>query len=326
MLRCVLFLLAKSLWFRFALLALVALAFPGPVKASPRGDAKHRLAIAALKEARFAKARKLWIQAYVIDHAPKYLYNIARMSQELDRPVEALEYFEKFVREVEGQAKFARQVQRAKVLIARLSKEIARLTVSTEQSGTTIIVDEKTVGQGPLRETLQLRAGTHVITASQKGHYGQTRRVQLKEGERREVVIVLKKIKAKVKVVDRPMRVVYPLPRWLPWTAFGLGVAIAAGGGGALWYAYVKYKAYDDSVSRGQTDPHLKDLGDAGKKAGIGLLVAGGIVAVAGVVAIIVNRAKTRKVPIGPPVRPSVSRVEVTPLIGPTSAGLRVRF
>ena len=65
--------------------------------ASPKGKALHKQALEAFKDGNYVKAKKLWEKAYQLDREPKYLYNLARLGQEMDRPVMALENFEKFL-------------------------------------------------------------------------------------------------------------------------------------------------------------------------------------------------------------------------------------
>jgi hypothetical protein len=306
-----------------ALLGLSALG--DPAQAAPTAGALHKQALEALTTSRFSQARKLWMQAYAMARDPKYLYNIARMSMELDQPVEALEHFEAFVRQVGNQRRFQRQRLNANTFIARLMRQVAVISITANQEGVRVTVDEVQLPPGPLQRSIRLRPGRHVVTAALEGHHGETRTFDLGAQTRQDITIDLKKIEHKV--ITKPAKLKYPLPVWLPWTALGVGLAIAAGGGGSLAVAAQKFEDFDRSVNQGSPDIELDKQGRLYRSVGIGLMATGGALAIGGLIALLLNRPKL--VPVvetGNDSRTSQKRVRWRPVLGLSSVGVELSF
>lgn len=304
--------------FLFALstpLGMAALA--PPAVASPRGDKLHKQALAAAEAGSYLKAKKLWQEAYQLDKEPKYLYNLGVIAEESDKPVVALGQYERFLKEAPDKPAYRALRTKAKARVAALLQRVAILEVAAEQPGVKVFVDQRAVGTGPLKHSVRVAPGEHLVVASLAGHLSQTHNLKLKAGERRKVVLRLKKIEA----AKSTMR--YPMPRWLPWTLLGGGVAIALAGIIPMAMQVKAYDDYDDSIDpvllpKGDLD--LKRRADAIYGAGIALLAVGGAVAVAGVITILLNRPKlvTEK--------PEYKAGVIQTLVGPGSVALRVRF
>ncbi|MEZ4452990.1 MAG: PEGA domain-containing protein [Nannocystaceae bacterium] len=94
-----------------------------------------------------------------------------------------------------------------------------KLTLSTTPKGARILVDGVDLGPAPLSRSLP--PGPHAIEAIEHGHRRLRHPVELREGERVDVHLVLTPI---------PKPVPPQKPRWNGWIAVGVGAPIAAAG------------------------------------------------------------------------------------------------
>jgi hypothetical protein len=122
--------------------------------------------------------------------------------------------------------------------------------------------------------------------------------------------------------------------RWKPWGVVGGGAAVALGGLGFVLQSRATLRSYDDAVAVlcadtpcdvDGTDPdpahpdlpaNVRDAYGRGRrygKIGIGLMVTGGVVAGAGVVLLVINRAVTERI-----------GYQAAPIVGPDRVGLAV--
>ena len=221
-----------SAWILPPAVVLCLLLSAGNALASPQGEGLHKKAIEAFNEGNYKKAKKLWGEAYALDKEPKYLYNLARMAQEMDHLIEATRHFEQFLKTAPTTPKYEKLIKNAKVHLAKMLTVVASVIVIAPQMGAQVVVAGRLLGSGPLRKKVRLRAGKHVVAVTLAGHHGETRTIELAGGDKRTLRIGLKKIKARI--ITKPGKLKYPLPRWLPWTGLGLGLAVAAGGAGSL--------------------------------------------------------------------------------------------
>jgi tetratricopeptide (TPR) repeat protein len=305
-----------ALW-TVALLAASAM----PASASPRGEKLHKRALAAAEEGSFREAKGLWEEAYRLDREPKYLYNLALIAEESDKSLEALTYYERFLTGAPNRKAYRRLRVKARARVKVLLQRVAILEVVAQQPGVEVFVDQRAMGKGPLRLSMRLTQGKHLVVASLAGHHGQTHKLKLLGGQKRKIVIVLSKIRPRVIKQKAQMR--YPMPRWLPWTILGTGLAVAVAGIAPLVMQVQAYKDYNDSI-----DPpllpkgvlSLKRKADTLYKTGIALVAVGGAVAVGGLLAVLLNRPKLVHK------KPKERRGAVETFVGPGSVALRIRF
>lgn len=311
-----------SVWILSPVVVLCLLLSAGSALASPQGKGLHKKAIEAFNDGDYKKAKKLWVEAYATDKEPKYLYNLARMAQEMDHPIEASQYFERFLETAPTTPKYEKLIKNAKIHLAKTLTVVATVVVIAPQKGAQVVVAGRLLGSGPLRKKVRLKAGKHVVAVTLAGHHGETRTIELVGGDKRTLRIQLKKIKARI--ITKPGKLKYPLPRWLPWTGLGLGLAVAAGGAGSLVASKNTFDKYDRGVSVGNVDPDVEKSAIQYRSLGIGLLVVGGVIAGAGLIAVFLNRPKLVRDPADDSKktrrpRPESSELMVIPVLGRTT-------
>ncbi len=317
-------------WVLPSILVLCVLLQAGDAMASPQGTGLHKKALEAFNDGDYKKAKRLWVQAYTLDREPKYLYNLARMAQEMDHPIEVIRYFEQFLQNAPKTPKYKKLIKNARVHLGNMLKRVGTLRIIAPQTGAQVVVAGKLLGAGPLNTQLRLKAGKHVVAVTLRGHHGETRTIDLAGGDRRTLRIKLKKIKARVIIKRGKLKT--PLPRWLPWTGLVLGLGIAGGGAGAMVVAQNAYNKYDDSIPSGNYDTDAYDKGVLYRKIGVGLIVVGGVVAGVSFIGLLLNRprlvksddgdADTKKASLSRPSRPQLM---VVPVIGRTT-GVAVTY
>jgi tetratricopeptide (TPR) repeat protein len=290
--------------------ALVA-ASAAPAGASPRGEKLHKQALVAAEAGSYVKAKGLWEEAYRLDAEPKYLFNLGVIAEESDKPLEALTYYERFLKQAPDTPAYKALRVKATARVKALGMKVAILEISATQPGVEVFIDQRAVGKGPLQRSMRLSQGDHLVVATLAGHHGQTHKLKLMGGQTRKIDLVLKRIEAG--------KVSYPMPRWLPWTVLGGGLAIALAGIVPMVLQVKAFDDYNDSIIPGLVpngDLSLKKKGDRLYASGIALLAVGGAAAVAGLVMVLLNRPKA--------VREEPKTVET--FIGPGSVSMRVRF
>jgi hypothetical protein len=171
------------------------------------------------------------------------LYNLARISEERGRPVEAIEDFERFIRESRGDdPDIADQRADARQRIESLERRVGRLEVVCNLEGAEISVDGRVRGRTPLASAIRVEPGRHEIAVrSPAAERPFTDSVEVAAGGNLRVQTYLAPaVAAAPAAAPRPVdlaraseppppppRPIYKRP-WF-WAAVGVGVVLAAG-------------------------------------------------------------------------------------------------
>jgi hypothetical protein len=160
--------------------ALLCLAPPAlgqtDVKAAAR--AHFDRGVEAFNSRRFGEAAEEFAAAYKLSPAFPVLYNIGQVNVALGRPVEAVEAFERYLRE--GTTIPAERRREVEAEIAKQLARIGEVTVRTVPQGADVRVDGRLVGKSPLPAPLRLSAGSHSIQALLAGHATQIKEIEVR--------------------------------------------------------------------------------------------------------------------------------------------------
>ena len=115
----------------------------------------------------YAAALDKFTAAYKIFPSPKLWFNIGQANRDLGRPVEAVEAFDRFLRDA-GDAP-PETLAEARRSAAELKTKLGQIQVSCAVDGTEITVDGKRVGSTPLGEMLWTTPGRHQVAAQHAG-------------------------------------------------------------------------------------------------------------------------------------------------------------
>jgi hypothetical protein len=107
----------------------------------------------------------------------------------LGHPVEAIAALTKYLHDGADQVPLSRREQ-VQAQVALLESKLGELTVTSDQSGALIRIDDREVGRTPLFEPVRLAAGAHRVTASLPDGAQVTRQVTVSEGDRQRLDLV----------------------------------------------------------------------------------------------------------------------------------------
>jgi hypothetical protein len=159
---------------RFALPAVVCvchgtLAFAQGAQEAARAEARRSLEEGAkrFEAGDYAAALARFEEAYRHFPSPRFLYNMGQAQRRLDRPLEALESFERFLAEARDAPATARQ--EAERLVAELRGRVGRVEVTASVAGAEIVLDGRSFGVAP-RPPIRVAPGLHQIVVEKPGH------------------------------------------------------------------------------------------------------------------------------------------------------------
>lgn len=227
-----------------------------PPAAAPRDAARALVVqgVAELQRGDYLKALELFQRAYALFPSPKILFNLGQVYRELGRIVDALDAYERFLREAPkntrpGLLALARQH------VVSLKGQVATILVQVKEPGAAIVVDGKEVGVTPMDVPYRVMPGAHAVVVRKAGFLPATAAVTVAAGQRLVRRMTLKKPSSKVVV----RQVVYQIRRKprKGWPVFWTGVAATAALGAALavtgsltLYELGIYKDTTQTVSR----------------------------------------------------------------------------
>jgi hypothetical protein len=250
---------------------------------------------------------------------PLIQFNMAVSLVRLDRILEAAEALDSALRF--GAAPFTpEEHQRALDYQRLVAGRIGTVEASCTQVGVQVLLDAKPWFLCPGTKTVRVMAGEHLVVGEKKDLATESRRIVVAGGMTATAKLQLRSFEDVVKLE-------YPTPRWIPWTITGTGVAVALGGLG-FWFAGrnqmdkfdADFKMACPTGCRADLSdqPLLADANDSARFKGtiaVSMWIAGGALAVGGVVWAVVNRPR-RVLP----------QLEVAPTNGGMQAGVGWTF
>jgi hypothetical protein len=156
------------------LVIVAVLATVGSARAVAQGADAAALAKAKVAEAtqllddgKPAKALQLLQEAYGLVPAASHLYNIGIAYQALGRDADALETFERFLKDAKGiNPKYQEDAQ---AQIATLQSKLVGVTIHCAEAGASVDLDGRPRGTTPLPATLWLTPGHHRLAITKAG-------------------------------------------------------------------------------------------------------------------------------------------------------------
>jgi hypothetical protein len=122
----------------------------------------YRHALELFDAGRYAEALVDFKRAYALAPAFRILYNLGLCHAALGDSLAAVEAFSGYLRQGGARIDSPRRAQ-VDAEIARLSKQLAWLTLEVVEPGAELSVDGAVVGKGPLTRELRLNAGRHAV-------------------------------------------------------------------------------------------------------------------------------------------------------------------
>jgi len=252
------------------------------------------------------------------DH-PLIRFNMAVTEIRLDRILDAAEDLDRALRY--GATPFSPTLyQEALDYQALVKRQVGVIESSCDQADVHVLLDGKPWFACPGKQQQKVLAGEHIILGEKKEFMTRSQRIVVKGGATATQDLRLVPIESAVIMK-------YRYRRWVPYTVAASGVAVAAGG----LAVYLAGRSQMDQFTADFTTncpagckmdlsdkPFLRDEQDSAElkgKIGIGMMAAGGAVAVTGIILTIANKAQR--------VMPSV---EAGPVPGGAAASVGWRF
>jgi hypothetical protein len=198
-----------------------------PASAAPKwveADERFRRGVQLYNETNFSAALVEFQRAYDIDPKYQVLYNIAETYYQLQDYANALKTYQRYLQEG-GNKIAAKRRKDVETEIAKLTKRVATLTITTSEPGATVSVDDVVVGKTPL-EPLSVSAGRRKITATLAGRIPVTETVDLAGGDQKTLQLVIAALPAPLVAKPEPKPTPSIVPQVISWSATG---ALAAG-------------------------------------------------------------------------------------------------
>lgn len=186
--------------FRLAIVALslaiaapALVAAPTPAFAQEDERAQARAAfergVGLFDDGSFQEALTSFQEAYRLRPHPSVRVNMANCYEELGRPMEAIQHFERFLLEAES-ARPA-QIREVRATVARLRGSVGEVFIRVTPEGATVTIDGGDSRRTPILDAIGMTAGTHHIEVSMGGFATQAVDVVVEGGGRSEVAVTL---------------------------------------------------------------------------------------------------------------------------------------
>jgi len=313
---------------RFILLLAVAMAGHGLARAEPSGSdpsaqreaAEHdKRAFEAAQRGDAETARKEFLASYAALATPKTLWNLLVVEMDANHPLDALKHLRSYLADPNADAK---RRERGKGLLGELTARVGHLRIRAPE-GALVNVDGNAVSNDDRKEAVDVLAGKHTVEIT---FQGKTQRddVVAPAGKETTISFTARGRESAVAAPETtPKSAVAPAPPMATWILGG--VAVAALGAGVAFSLDARSKKNevdgDANACADVNSPecgHIRDVNDAGKRsATLGWIAYGGAGAalVAGGFIWALSPKKTS----------ARAKTEVTPLVGPGIAGLRLQ-
>jgi tetratricopeptide (TPR) repeat protein len=218
------------------------------------------------KDGDFDAALVQFERAYTIKPNYKVLYNIAQTYFQLREYVEARDDMARYLKEGGSAIDPERQAAASKDL-ADLEKRVAKVTLTVNVVGATVLVDGKKVGTTPLREPISVSEGQRTISVETPNRGARERLVRLAGGEQQTLSLTFEEASSAVVAPtaggpDQPKQSGLGAGFWS--TAIG---AVALGAGAGVTGYLALNASNDNQAQRKQLGVSASTIDDSNSRA-----------------------------------------------------------
>jgi hypothetical protein len=141
----------------------------------------------------YAPALEAFQEAYRLSPHPVVRVNMANCYDRMDKPIEAIFHFERFLEESEGKVR-SKQRREVNAALKRLRKKVGQVRLRVVPDGVSIRIDDAEQRKSPVVEPVMLVAGIHYIDASMEGYRPVRRSIHVAGGDMTEVSITMQSV------------------------------------------------------------------------------------------------------------------------------------
>ena len=241
--------------------------------------------------AKYKEAIALW------EH-PKIRFNMAVTEIRLDKILDAADDLEKALKW--GDVPFTKDLYQQALDYQQLVQgRVGWIEVEVTDTGSHTFLDGKPFFDGPGKKKLRVLAGEHAVSGEKPNFVASTRKV-VGTGN------ATASEKLKFVPLDQAVVLKYRYRRWIPWTTVGVGLAVGLAGAGTYFLGKNQMDQFEadyatqcvNGCEPGLTDPSHRplaserDSAELKGKIGLGMMGAGGAIAITGIILAISNRAE----------------------------------
>lgn len=181
-----------------------------------RGRAREHYdrAIELLKQSEYQKALEELKTAYDLHPHYAVLYNLGMTYAALDKPLEAADHLERYLREGGTALAEDRRAETERTLAAQ-TRKLGRLELGVEPVGARVTVDGVARGSAPLSGPVRVLPGKRSVVVELEGYRSEKRTVDASAGQLLPVPIALTKPEARPAVA--PLEIDCPIPDVQIW-------------------------------------------------------------------------------------------------------------
>jgi hypothetical protein len=231
--------------------------------------------------AAYEEALKIYNEAYKAFNSPKIFYPIAEAEQKLFLYLEAMAHYQALLKEAENLD--PELVEQAQAAIVEVRKNLSGLTLTVEQDGAVVVLDEQKLGTTPLSGVQYFKPGRHTYSVTLDGYTPHEETMETKRGEVLERKVTLETMPVVVEKKGKKSKkvVVSSTPNKTPMTiSFGLAGGFVIGATFTAIQANARHDRYQDETVSDADREKARDRGKSYRLATDVLL--GGAVLAAG--------------------------------------------
>lgn len=267
-----------------------ALASEARNAATERARVHFKNGVDFYRERNFRAALIEFKRAYKAAPHYKLLYNLGQASLELQEDAPAIDYFARYLEEGETELDAERKREVAETIV-RLQARLASATVTVDQPGAEVYVDETLLGTSPLSGSMKVSVGRRRFSAVKHGFITAERIMDVAAGDRVSIALELKPSTQDIGALSKALAVhdeqTHDGSLSPAWTAIGTAV-LGVGAGTMTVLTVLAQKNYDDERKRLTSAARLTELrADAKVKALITDIAWGATIASGSVTAIL---------------------------------------
>jgi hypothetical protein len=195
-------LLACALCFVLSMVAMTPRAFADDASES---RTRRELGQEYYRQGRYQEALDMFLEAYRLVQTPTLAHDLAQTYALLDRPVQAFNWYQTFLRVSEADTSLAAARTQTQTEIERLRGRVGLLDLTSDPPGAEIFVDRVELGSwGTTPLLLAVPAGHHALTARAAGHHDATAAADATLGTSVPVALTLAPILGHLAVTSEP--------------------------------------------------------------------------------------------------------------------------
>lgn len=181
----------KTWWMGALFVGLLVAAPAAAQDAREQARENFNAGVASFEANNFEQALASFQEAYRLAPHPSVRVNMANCYERLNRPLEAIFHFERFLSEAtDAQPAQRREVQQA---LDGLRARVGEVTLRIAPDGALVRIDESEVRRAPIMSSIRMVSGSHVVEVRAEGYRSVRREFVVEGGQPAEIAIRLER-------------------------------------------------------------------------------------------------------------------------------------